>query len=75
MNGVASDTAFATMLLTTRNQDLDEIAKGYNMGAVGLTGGVEDIKLRFGIVGGEGGHAAFGREENVRLLKRGEVVK
>ncbi|KFY90143.1 hypothetical protein V500_05281 [Pseudogymnoascus sp. VKM F-4518 (FW-2643)] len=75
VNGVASDTAFSTILLTTRNPDLDAIAKGYNTGAVGLTGEVEDVKLRFGVVEGEGRHVAFGREESVRLLKRGEVVE
>lgn len=74
---MASDTAFSTILLTTRNRDLDVIARGYNTGAVGLTGEVEDVKLRFGVVEGEGEgrHVTFGREESVRLLKRGEVVE
>ena len=78
LNGVSSTTSFSTIILTTRNPDLDVFSKGQ---CLGKTSGEKDRrarKLRFGILKDRKedfpgvAHAAFGFSGTVRQLKKGE---
>ncbi|KAL3443119.1 hypothetical protein BJX65DRAFT_209519 [Aspergillus insuetus] len=84
-NGVAQNTTFSSVLLTTRNPELDSLAVGHCLGRDELEEEVGKVRLRFGEVrlgGGEGHtgdtlgmssgrHAAFGTRGNVRAIVKG----
>lgn len=75
LNGVNCDTTFSTILLTTRNPDLDQIAEGHCLGAQPLSKDISGLKLRFGVLNGaDAKHAAFGVENSVSHLTKGDQV-
>lgn len=78
-NGYSAETSFSSILLTTRNADLDDLARGYCLGERPLAKDVGDTRLRYGILRsqasdaeGNGSHACFGLADDVRELKKGE---
>ncbi|KAJ5158985.1 uncharacterized protein N7500_008636 [Penicillium coprophilum] len=73
-NGAAHNTSFSSMLMTTRNPELDELAKGHCLGAGELPDEIGDVQLRFGEVEGSEQYkrAAFGTKESVSPLSKGE---
>ena len=75
-NGIVSSTTFSAILLTTRNPDLDSLAKGYSVGSDTLPAAIADVRLKFGRVDSERltEHAAFGIEGTVTTLRKGDVV-
>lgn len=58
-NGYSADTNFSTFVATTRNGSLDRVVRngGACLGQEPLEEAFEDVRLRFGDVGG---HTAFG---------------
>lgn len=64
-NGVASDINFSTIMLTTRNTDLDELAKGSCLGGNPLPKRLREEKMMFGVIKEptkqEAGHTAIGQ--------------
>ncbi|KAK0724284.1 hypothetical protein B0H67DRAFT_550094 [Lasiosphaeris hirsuta] len=70
-NGISSSTSFSTVMLTTRNPDLDELAVGHWLGAKPLPGDINGVRLRFGMLK-QGGHPGFGVEGGVVSLKESE---
>ena len=79
INGVSSKTSFSTIMLTTRNSDLDSFGRGQCLGKIPTKKDRRAKKLQFGILHArEGGlpggvaHAAFGFSGTVRQLKKGE---
>lgn len=78
-NGYSAETTFSSILLTTRNADLDDLATGHCLGERPLAKEVGRRRLRYGIVRSQaydaavkGSHACFGFADDVRELKRGE---
>ncbi|KAF9888266.1 hypothetical protein FE257_008835 [Aspergillus nanangensis] len=74
-NGVSHNTSFSGVLRTTRNPDLDFLATGYCFGSDELTKEVRRVKLRFGEIETAPQtfkHAAFGYEDSVTDLVKGE---
>lgn len=78
-NGYSAGTSFSSILLTTRNADLDELARGHCLGESPLAREVGDRRLRYGLLDSQADsmdvklpHAAFGFVEGVRDLKRGK---
>ncbi|KAJ5383175.1 hypothetical protein N7517_001086 [Penicillium concentricum] len=73
-NGVAQSTSFSGMLLTTRNPELDHLAKGHCLGSDQLPDEIGDIQLRFGEVESSEHYksAAFGTKESVTPLSKGK---
>ncbi|KXG45554.1 uncharacterized protein PGRI_033210 [Penicillium griseofulvum] len=73
-NGVAQSTSFSSMLMTTRNPELDHLTKGHCLGSDVVPDAIGDIKLRFGEVEGseQYKHAAFGTEETVAPMSKGK---
>ncbi|TVY47725.1 hypothetical protein LOCC1_G002396 [Lachnellula occidentalis] len=71
-NGVYHYTNFSAFMATTRNRDLDIIARGY---CLGDAKGIEKQRLMFGMLGGgvEEYHAAFGLPGSVSQLEKGAV--
>ena len=69
-NGVYHYTNFSAFMATTRNRDLDIIARGYCLGDVKE---IEKQRLMFGMLGGgvEERHAAFGLPGSVSRLEKG----
>lgn len=67
-NGIASSANFSALLCTTRNPDLDALARGHSLGADPLPDDIARVKLKFGrlhVGGGEPAvHAAFGTTVN-----------
>ncbi|KAK4198222.1 hypothetical protein QBC40DRAFT_205317 [Triangularia verruculosa] len=61
-NGLISSTAFSTIMLTTRNPDLDDLAAGRWLGSTPLSNDIAKVRLRFGHVRDRDGdvHAGFG---------------
>lgn len=80
MNGISSSTSFSSILLTTRNQTLDDLATGYALGSQPLNKAIGATKLRFGIIGGKGVNGeserkvGFGLDSEVTALTKGDVV-
>ncbi|EPE36340.1 hypothetical protein GLAREA_05678 [Glarea lozoyensis ATCC 20868] len=75
VNGIASDSSFSSILMTTRNEDLDTLIRGHGLVAQPLPDEIADVKLMFGVIGGrgsEGGHVAVGLANTVSELKKGE---
>ncbi|KAG8157592.1 hypothetical protein KVR01_012634 [Diaporthe batatas] len=78
-NGYSAGTGFSSILLTTRNADLDELARGHCLGEAPLAREVGGRRLRYGILDSQADsmdvklpHAAFGFADGVRDLKRGK---
>lgn len=78
-NGYSAETTFSSILLTTRNADLDDLARGHCLGQRPLAREVGKRRLRYGILRSQaddgavnGSHACFGLADDVRELKRGE---
>ncbi|KAJ5827485.1 hypothetical protein N7447_004248 [Penicillium robsamsonii] len=73
-NGVAQSISFSSMLMTTRNPELDGLSKGHCLGSDQLPDEIGDVKLRFGEVEGseQYKHAAFGTQESVTPLTKGK---
>lgn len=77
-NGYSAGASFSSILLTTRNPDLDNLAQGHCLGARPFAKDVGQTVLRFGVLKSQpcdkkvGGHAAFGLRDDVRMLKKGE---
>ncbi|KUJ09793.1 uncharacterized protein LY89DRAFT_761537 [Mollisia scopiformis] len=79
LNGVIHSTAFSSIVATTRNRELDELARGKSLGALPRDERFGGVRLRFGgLGGGDGGnggegveHVGFGREEGVVGVRRG----
>ncbi|POS75951.1 hypothetical protein DHEL01_v205650 [Diaporthe helianthi] len=80
-NGYSAGTSFSSILLTTRNADLDELARGHCLGESPLADEVCDRRLRYGLLDLQADsvhanlpheHAAFGFAEGVRELKTGK---
>ncbi|KAI1105745.1 hypothetical protein F4804DRAFT_330996 [Jackrogersella minutella] len=49
-NGYTGSTAFSSVLLTTRNPDLDRLAENNTLGQKPLLESIRDTKLRFGMI-------------------------
>ncbi|KAI7780429.1 hypothetical protein LA080_016048 [Diaporthe eres] len=78
-NGYSAETTFSSILLTTRNVDLDDLARGHCLGECPLAKEVGRRRLKYGILRSQahdaavkGSHACFGFADDVRELKRGE---
>ncbi|KAL2841936.1 hypothetical protein BJX68DRAFT_270877 [Aspergillus pseudodeflectus] len=52
-NGVSQDTLFSTVLLTTRNPELDDLAIGHCLGSDKISDAIGEVKLRFGQIEGD----------------------
>lgn len=79
LNGVSPKTSFSTIMLTTRNTDLDVFSEGQCLGKTTTKEDRKAQKLQFGILNdreedlpGGVAHAAFGFSGTVRQLKKGE---
>jgi hypothetical protein len=78
-NGVAHSNSFSAILSTTRNPDLDGLAKGRSLGTTDLGKDFGGAKLKYGVIypgsmsddQKQIGHVAFGLDSNVSLLKKG----
>jgi hypothetical protein len=72
-NGVSQDTLFSTVLLTTRNLELDNLAIGHCLGSDKISDQVGKVQLRFGQIEGdrEYRHAAFGTKASVTPIVKG----
>lgn len=77
-NGYSAGSSFSSILLTTRNPDLDSLARGHCLGAKPIPKDIGKTVLRFGVLDSQpydkdvGGHAAFGLWDDVRMLEKGE---
>ncbi|THV54258.1 hypothetical protein BGAL_0031g00320 [Botrytis galanthina] len=82
VNGVSHSNSFSAIMLTTRNPDLDILARGKSLGSDPLSKSIKNTKLRFGPllsqqapekIGSDESprHVAFGFEGNVDELKKG----
>lgn len=77
-NGYSAGSSFSSILLTTRNPDLDSLAQGHCLGAKPIPKDIGKTVLRFGVLDSQpydkdvGGHAAFGLWDDVRMLEKGE---
>lgn len=82
VNGVSHSNSFSAIMLTTRNTDLDILARGKSLGSDPLSKSIKNTKLRFGPllsqqapekIGSDESprHVAFGFEGNIDELKKG----
>ncbi|KAL2861718.1 hypothetical protein BJX68DRAFT_223128 [Aspergillus pseudodeflectus] len=74
-NGVAQGTSFSSVLMTTRNPELDRLAVGQCLGTEPLKDEIGKVRLQFGEIEGaelRRRHAAFGTKESVTALSKGE---
>ena len=76
INGYSASTSFSSVLLTTRNRDLDELARGHEIGAQPPARELREARLRFGLLCERDGtaHAAFGLEGTTKVLKKGDRI-
>jgi hypothetical protein len=82
LNGVCHDTSFSSIVSTTRNTFLDELTLGNSLGAVPIPDAMKGVKLRFGestgpslsVDGSSVTRAAFGAEDSMVTLRKGQVV-
>jgi hypothetical protein len=75
-NGVSHSSVFSAIVATTRNTKLDGLLEGSSLGALPLDQEMSKVKLKFGELleeGGERRHVAFGFEEEVEGLRKGEM--
>jgi hypothetical protein len=74
-NGVSQNTAFSSVLMTTRNPELDRLAVGHCLGAEPLKKETGNVRLQYGEIEGSDQrykHAAFGTKGSVTALTKGE---
>jgi hypothetical protein len=74
-NGVPQNNSFSSVLMTTRNPELDRLAVGHCLGFEPLKGDIDKVRLQFGEVEGANlrhRHAAFGSKGSVTALSKGE---
>ncbi|KAF4178548.1 hypothetical protein CNMCM8927_002918 [Aspergillus lentulus] len=74
-NGVSQNNSFSSVLMTTRNPELDRLAVGHCLGSEPLKGDIDKVRLQFGEVEGANlrhRHAAFGSKGSVTALSKGE---
>ncbi|CBF83110.1 hypothetical protein AN3244.2 [Aspergillus nidulans FGSC A4] len=74
-NGVSQRTSFSSVLMTTRNPDLDRLAVGHCLGAEPLEKEIGKVLLQYGEIESPGQrhkHAAFGTKGSVVALSKGE---
>ncbi|ROV96276.1 hypothetical protein VMCG_07704 [Cytospora schulzeri] len=77
-NGYSANASFSTILLTTRNEDLDYVARGHCLGESPMDKSLGRTMLRYGILNSQAAdgskvpHAAFGLSSDVRTLRKGE---
>lgn len=78
VNGYSAGDNFSSIMLSTRNTELDRIARGHCLGQTPLVDDIKKIVLRYGILEPRSHesqrrpHAAFGFRSNVRNLEEGE---
>lgn len=78
VNGYSASVAFSTILLTTRNEELDYVARSHCLGQKPMDRSLGQTMLLYGILksqtadGSRVPHAAFGLSSDVRMLERGE---
>lgn len=78
LNGYSATASFSTILLTTRNEELDHVARGHCLGESPMDKSLGRTMLRYGILNSQASdrskvpHAAFGLSGDVRELRRGE---
>jgi hypothetical protein len=81
-NGIASDTGFSRIMVTTRNPTLDGLSAGACLGGDPFPAELKKTKLRFGVLdpgstdnpwnGVDGvGHCAFGTEAQTSMIIKG----
>jgi hypothetical protein len=72
-NGVSQDTLFSTVLRTTRNPELDNLAIGHCLGSDKISDEVGKVQLQYGQIEGDQDcrHAAFGTKASVTLIVKG----
>lgn len=74
-NGVSYSNSFSGILCTTRNSELDVIAKGNCTGSKPLNEALASQRLQYGLLkqpdGAVDGHASFGTPDSVVTLKKG----
>jgi len=68
-NGVDSSMSFSQVLVTTRNSTLDHLTTGMERGGGYISQELKGTRIRYGILRGEGGHVAFGLDEEIRSIK------
>ncbi|OJD36450.1 formylmethionine deformylase-like protein [Diplodia corticola] len=76
VNGYSASQSFSSVLFTTRNPDLDALARGQCLGEQPTPGEVKGTMLRYGVLRSGGGgvpHVAFGLRDTVGPLKKGEL--
>ena len=74
-NGVASDTLFSRILVTTRNPTLDHLSVGACLGGDPFPKELRETKLRFGVlIEDEPREGPLGRVEHCCFGTRGETV-
>lgn len=74
-NGVSQNTSFSSVLMTTRNPELDRLAIGHCLGAEPLKKEIGKVRLQYGEIEGSDQrykHAAFGAKGSVMALTKGE---
>lgn len=77
-NGYSAGASFSSILLATRNAELDAITRGHCLGESPLTSDIKGTVLRFGVLrqedcdGSAKSHAAFGLRDGVRPIRKGE---
>ena len=73
VNGIDADLSFSQVLVTTRNETLDRLSRGCNLGGWTISHELMKTKVRFGEVMAEDpemsdvGHASFGLEKKNRF--------
>ncbi|KAL4768995.1 hypothetical protein BDW60DRAFT_210403 [Aspergillus nidulans var. acristatus] len=74
-NGVSQGTSFSSVLMTTRNPELDRLVIGHCLGSEPLKEEIGKVRLQFGEIEGadlQRRHAAFGTKDSVTALSKGE---
>ncbi|KAL3434677.1 hypothetical protein BDV09DRAFT_185593 [Aspergillus tetrazonus] len=74
-NGVSQNTSFSSVLMTTRNPELDRLAIGHFLGAEPLRKEIGEVRLQYGGIEGSDQrykHTAFGTKGSVMALTKGE---
>ncbi|KAL4990467.1 hypothetical protein BDW68DRAFT_154285 [Aspergillus falconensis] len=74
-NGVSQSTSFSSVLMTTRNPELDRLAIGHCLGSEPLRKEIGKVRLQFGEIEGadqQHKHAAFGTKGSVTALTKGK---
>lgn len=78
-NGYSAGASFSSILMTTRNADLDQLARGHCLGESPLADDIKKTVLRYGVLKGQQSwdgstepHAAFGLRDDVLPMKRGD---